>query len=101
MTATVSAELRVQVLSAFLAGEAISRTCWSHRITEDLYRQILADAGFPDRGRVGRARDALLEASSAPSIVEAVRSRPAPARPSTSSARRISLTGPCRDSWKD
>lgn len=78
MTATVMADLRVQVLSAFLAGEAISRTCPNLRITEDLYRQILVDAGFPDRGRVERARDGLLEASSAPSVVAPVRPRPAP-----------------------
>lgn len=92
---TVPVDVRIQVLSAFLAGEAVSRSCRNLRITEDLYRQILADAGFPDRGRVERARTDLLDqwtAQQHPSAHAVPAAAPTP-RPPASAVEVVPIGG--------
>ena len=59
---TVDASLRCQILSAWLANETRTTTVRALRVTDDLYREVLADAGFPDRAAVEQPRDRLLSA---------------------------------------
>lgn len=75
---TVDASLRCQILSAWLANEARTVTLRALRVTDDLYRQVLADAGFPDRAAVEQSRDRLLSAYTASAPSRAV---PVPAPP--------------------
>ena len=45
---TVDASLRCQILSAWLANETRTTTLRALRVTDDLYREVLADAGCLD-----------------------------------------------------
>lgn len=86
MTA-VRSSVRCQILSAWLAGETRAETTKVLGVTEQLWREVLADAGFPDRGKVARARDQLLAAydpatdAAHPPAPPAPAAKPVPPRP--------------------
>ena len=75
---TVDGSLKCQILSAWLAGETRAETTKVLGVTEQLWREVLADAGFPDRAAVKQARDRLLSAYTPPAPDRAV---PVPAPP--------------------
>lgn len=88
---TGDASLKCQILSAWLANEARTTTLRALRVTDDLYRQVLADAGFPDHAAVEQSRDRLLSAYTASAPSRAV---PVPAPPpSAGLAVRVTARG--------